>query len=112
VFRGAVSVASIRAGAAPTQAGAPTGLQATVMHANGIRFVWTDHASDEEGFLLEVNPAGQADYAVAAVLDRDINSYGLITLPGEKKATYRVRAFYYGAPSNIVHLKTGHEPKR
>jgi hypothetical protein len=113
VFRGPVPVVSIRAaGTSPTQAGAPTDLRATVMHANGIRFAWTDHASDEEGYLLEVRPAGQTDYSVAAVLDRDINSYGLIILPGEKKATYRVRAFYYGVPSNVVHLKTGREPRR
>jgi len=102
---GAVATRSVRDGGA-----APTELRATVMHANGIRFTWTDHARDEEGFLLEVKPRGAADFSVAAVLDPDINSFGLITLPQEKKAAFRVRAFAYGRPSNVAHQTTGPEP--
>ena len=86
---------------------APTELRATVMHANGIRFTWTDHASDELGFLLEVKPAAAQDYRVAALLDPDITSFGLVTLPGEKTASYRIRPYYYGATSNVVHVTTG-----
>lgn len=86
---------------------APTGLKATVMHANGIRFTWTDHASDELGFLLEVKPVGADAYRVAALLDPDITSFGLITLPGEKNASYRIRPYYYGTTSNVVHVTTG-----
>jgi hypothetical protein len=37
-------------------AAAPADLSAVVMHANGIRFRWTDRATDEEGQLLEVKP--------------------------------------------------------
>ncbi|MFI9555097.1 hypothetical protein [Nonomuraea endophytica] len=33
---------------------APENLWATVKHANGIAFTWTDRAGDEEGHLLEV----------------------------------------------------------
>jgi hypothetical protein len=91
-------------------AAAPTDLKATVMHANGIKFTWTDHASDEEGYLLEVKPEGSSDFGAAAVLDPDINSFGLITLPNEKKASFRVRAFYYGKSSNVAHQMTGAEP--
>lgn len=89
---------------------APTGFRATVMHANGIRFDWTDRAGDEDGVLLEVRPAGSADFSVAAVLDPDVNSAGLITLPAEKRATYRVRAYRYGEPTNIAHQTTGGQP--
>jgi hypothetical protein len=89
--------------------GAPTDLRATVMDPNGIRFTWTDHASDEDGYLVEVRAAGSAEFRVAAVLDPDINTYGLVTLPEEKRAAYRVRAFYYGAPSNIANQTTGHD---
>ena len=70
-------------------------------------FTWTDHASDEDGFLLEARPEGSADFGVVAVLDPDVNSFGLFTLPGEKRAAYRVRAFYYGRPSNLVRQTTG-----
>ncbi|MGW3565230.1 fibronectin type III domain-containing protein [Streptomyces sp. NPDC000941] len=98
--------------AATARTAAPTGLKATVMHANGIRFTWTDHASDEQGYLLEDRPQGGDRFRPVAVLDRDINSFGLITLPNEKRATYRVRAFSYGKASNVVHLKTGSAPEQ
>ncbi|MFF2521238.1 fibronectin type III domain-containing protein [Streptomyces liangshanensis] len=88
-------------------AAAPGDLRATVMHAAGIRFTWTDHAGDEDGFLLEARPSGSGTYHPVAVLDPDINSFGLITLPEEKRASYRVRAFVYGEQSNVVRLETG-----
>ncbi|HEX8867681.1 MAG TPA: fibronectin type III domain-containing protein [Lentzea sp.] len=82
-------------------------LKAEVKHANGILFTWEDQASDEDGYLIEVKPAGAADYRVAVQLDPDTTSYGVITLPDEKTATYRVRAFRFGAASNLTHQKTG-----
>lgn len=88
-------------------AAAPAGLRATVQHAAGIRFTWTDHAQDEDGFLLEARPSGSGGYLPVAVLDPDINSFGLITLPEEKRASYRVRAFAYGKASHTVRLTTG-----
>jgi hypothetical protein len=87
-------------------AAAPTGLSAVIMHANGIRFQWTDRATDEEGQLLEVKPADSSEFKVVAVLDPDVNSFGLVTLPHEKQAWYRVRAFAYGPPSKVAHQKT------
>lgn len=86
---------------------APGNLKAEVKHANGILFTWEDHAADEDGYLIEVKPAGAADYRVAVQLDPDSTSYGVITLPDEKTASYRVRAFRFGSPSNLTHQKTG-----
>ncbi|MBN6038000.1 fibronectin type III domain-containing protein [Amycolatopsis sp. 195334CR] len=86
---------------------APTDFRAVVEHANGIRFTWTDHATDEEGYLLELRTTG--DYRVAAVFEPDVTSAGLITLPEEKAATYRVRAFRYGPPSTVADVRTGQE---
>ena len=80
------------------------------MNATGVQFTWTDHASDEDGYLLEVRPRPNPDFTVAAVLDPDINSTGLTTLPDEKTASFRIRAFYYGTPSNTAHQTTGPEP--
>ncbi|MEV7345811.1 fibronectin type III domain-containing protein [Streptomyces sp. NPDC093544] len=88
-------------------AGAPTGFKAVVKHANGILFTWTDHAADETGFLLEARTPESSEYAPLVVLDPDVNSTGLITLPTEKQASYRVRAFTYGELSNVVRLTTG-----
>jgi hypothetical protein len=90
-------------------AAAPTDLVATVMNPNGIKFTWTDHASDEEGYLLEAKPDGSADYTPVEVLDPNTTSVGLTTMPNEKKASYRVLAFYYGESSNIAHQKTGRD---
>ncbi|WP_413806477.1 fibronectin type III domain-containing protein [Streptomyces sp. OE57] len=88
----------------------PTDLRATVMHANGIRFTWTDHAEGERGYLLEDRPRGGDSFHPVAVLDPDINSFGLITLPNEKRASYRVRPFTYGERSNIARMTTGERP--
>jgi hypothetical protein len=41
------------------------------------------------------------------VLDPDVNQYGLVTLPTEKRASYRVRAYFSGAPSNLAKQTTG-----
>lgn len=89
---------------------APTDLHGVVVHANSIRFTWTDHANGEDGYLLEARPEGGADFGAIAVLDPDVESFGLITLPNEKTASYRVRAFYYGRPSNLAHRTTGAGP--
>ncbi|MFT7838875.1 fibronectin type III domain-containing protein [Saccharothrix sp. BKS2] len=86
---------------------APADFRAEVRHANGILFTWTDRAAGEEGYLVEVRPAGAADFTVAAQLDPDVRSFGLITLPEEKTATYRVRPYYYGTTTNTAHQRTG-----
>lgn len=93
--------------AATAPAGAPTNLTATIVDANGIKFAWTDNASDADGYLLEIRPAGSTDFQALQLLDPGINTTGVVTLPSEKNATYLVRAFYYGDPSNIAHRTTG-----
>ena len=85
----------------------PGALKAEVKHANGILFTWEDHAADEDGYLIELKPAGAADYRVAARLDPDVTSFGLVTLPDEKTATFRVRAFRFGVASNLTWQRTG-----
>lgn len=85
----------------------PAQLSFTIKHANGTQFTWTDNASDEAGYLLEQKPAASPDFRVVALLDPDINSCGLITGPDEKRASYRVRALYYGHSSNLAHQITG-----
>jgi hypothetical protein len=89
-----------------TAAGAPTDLRATVEDANGIKLTWTDHDSDAQGYFVEIKPQGSAEFQVVQVLAPRINSCGVITLPNEKHATYRIRAFYYGAPSNTAMRRT------
>jgi hypothetical protein len=98
---------SIRDG---STSGAPTNLTATVVNANGIKLAWTDHAGDADGYLVESKPAGGTDFNAIELLGPDINTCGIVTLPTEKNATYLIRAFYYGDPSNIAHQTTGGGP--
>ena len=90
--------------------GIPTDLKGIVTAADTIRFTWTDHAGDEDGYLLEVRPAGRRDVEVVAALDPNVTLFDLVTLPEEKSASYRVRAFYYGTASNIAHQRTRGTP--
>jgi hypothetical protein len=98
---------SIRGG--DPAAAAPTDLAATAMPAGGIKVTWTDHASDEEGYLLELRTPDDPGYRVVQVLDPDVTSVGLLTLPEQRTASVRVRAFYYGPSSAIAHQRTGPE---
>lgn len=87
--------------------GAPGNFTVTMVHANGVKFTWEDRTRDEEGFLLEIKASDAADFAVSGVLDPNINAFGMVTLPNEKKATYRVRPFRFGESTNIAHQTTG-----
>lgn len=92
---------------ATATSGAPTDLSAIVMNDNGVRLTWVDHARDEDGYLLEIKAADATDFQVVQVMDPRVNSCGVATLPDEKQAVYRVRAFYYGDPSTLAHATTG-----
>lgn len=92
---------SLRAG------GRPTDVRATAMNPDGVRLAWTDRANDESGYLIELKPAGSADFRVVQVVDPNVNSTGIVTLPDERAATFRVVAFYYGENSNTVTITTG-----
>jgi hypothetical protein len=85
-----------------TAEGAPTNLRATVEDANGVKLTWTDHDTDADGYFVEVKPAGSANFQVIQVLSPKINTCGIVTLPDEKHATFRIRAVYYGTPSNTA----------
>ncbi|MFE5921866.1 fibronectin type III domain-containing protein [Streptomyces sp. NPDC002285] len=74
---------------------------------DGIRFTWTDASSDEDGFLLEMRKKNSTGYEPVAVVDPDVTATTLVTLPGEKNATFRIRAFVLGEQSNVVRLTTG-----
>jgi hypothetical protein len=105
----AVETHPIQVEPAAAAKGAPTDLKGVVKHSKGIHFTWTDRASDELGYLLESRPEGAPDFRVVALIDRDMNSFGLITLPNEKRAAFRIRAFYFGRPSNTAKATSGPE---
>ncbi len=93
--------------ARPSGLGGPTNLTAAVVAPDGVRFTWTDNAAVEVGYLLEARPAGATEYRVVAVVDADVNAFGLVTLPSERVASYRVRAYEFGSASTVAHRTTG-----
>jgi hypothetical protein len=76
-----------------------------------VDFVWKDRAGDEDGFFLEAGDKPDGDFKVVSYLDPNTTSFQIPLLPEEKKIYFRVRAFVYGKPSNLVTLDTGRDPK-
>lgn len=88
--------------------GPPTGLRATVKGPDAVHFTWAGTGGGEDGQLIEVSPDGGPPWTVAMALDPGVNSVGLMTLPTERRAWFRVRAFTYGPSSTVAHRTTGH----
>jgi len=107
---GTVSKHSIRNPATPTD-GTPADLKAELMPitVSGFKLTWTDHASDEEGYMLEMKRDAAPDFEVKALTEPDVNSFGYAFEPPMRHASYRVRAFYFSKPSNMVRRTTGPE---
>ena len=90
---------------------APTDLESKLMPitVSGFLLTWTDHSSDEEGFFIEQRLEGARDFRVVAITDKDVNKFGYALKPPDRKAQFRVRAFYYGKPSSLETLQTPSE---
>lgn len=104
---------SIRAADSIAKA-APTDLKAKLVQStvSGFLLTWTNHASDVDGYLIEMKLDRETDFTVRAVLDRNYNSFGYAFKPPERRATLRVRAFYYGQPSNLAQETSGPTPPK
>ncbi|HTX21705.1 MAG TPA: fibronectin type III domain-containing protein [Candidatus Aquilonibacter sp.] len=91
-------------------AAAPTDLRATFIPPAGVKLDWADHDSAAAGYLLEIKPEWSRDFKVSAFLPphtTTLTSYGF---PFDTKFTFRVRAFFYGQPSNLAEQTTGNDP--
>jgi hypothetical protein len=97
---------SIRNASTIAQA-APTNLKAILIHPTGILLTWVDHANDEEGFMLEIKKDDASNFNICAIIDPNITSFGYALVPPKTKVSFRIRAFYYGAPSNVAQQTTG-----
>jgi hypothetical protein len=74
---------------------------------SGLQLTWSDHAADAEGEMLEVKPADSPEFRVRALVPPGTNSFGWAFVPPNRQATFRIRPYYYGEPSNVVLLTTG-----
>jgi hypothetical protein len=91
-------------------AAAPMDLKARLVTPTGIQLTWVDQATDEEGYMVEVKMDGMPDFAICAIVDPNVNSFGIALVPPETTAWFRVRPFYYGRSSNIASQTTGLRP--
>jgi hypothetical protein len=93
---------SLRDAATFADAG-PTDLKASFVPftVSGIQLTWTNRSNDEDGFLLEEKTDGDADFKIVALIQPKINAFGWALKPPERNASIRIRAFYYGTPSNL-----------
>jgi hypothetical protein len=103
------TTAVARPGSVRTGAGTPTNVTAKSISGDGVRITWTDNASDEEGYLLEIKTSGEPQYRVVGVIDPNSTFTELSTLPAERTASYRIRAYFRGTASNLAHQTTGAE---
>jgi hypothetical protein len=89
--------------AATAAAAAPTDLKATFVSTtvSGFQFTWMNHSSDEEGFFLETKEAGNPDFTICAKIAPKTNAFGWGLHPPQRKASFRIRAYYFGTPSNL-----------
>jgi hypothetical protein len=89
--------------AATAAAAAPTDLKATFVSTtvSGFQFTWTNHSSDEDGFFLETKDESHPDFAICAKIEPKINAMGWGFHPPQRKAFFRIRAYYFGTASNL-----------
>jgi hypothetical protein len=94
-----------------TAAAAPSNLKAVIAPGtvSGVHLTWINQDSDAEGYLIEMKADNDANYQVCALVGPKINSFGWSLAPPQRAASFRVRAYYIGAPSNLASEKTGPE---
>lgn len=94
-----------------SSAAAPTDLKAVIAPetVSGVHLTWVNHDKDAEGYLIEMKSDKDSEYRVCAIVEPKINSFGWSLAPPERKASFRVRAYYIGQPSNLISEKTGPE---
>ncbi len=90
---------------------APTDLRATLIPPVGARLEWKDHAADEDEYLVEVKAEWAPDFKVSMFFERDTMSLTSYEFPPETRFAFRVRAFFYGQPSNEAEQTTGPDPE-
>ncbi len=106
-----IEIRSIRSSSTAASA-APAELEGVLMPVtvSGFQLTWTDRAGDEDGYLLETKAEKAPDYTVSAMISPNVNSFGYALSPPVRKASVRVRAYYFGKPSNLESVTTGSRP--
>jgi hypothetical protein len=85
---------------------APTDLTATLSSPTSVDLRWKDRASDEDGYFLEIGRRATGPFRLCALLPPDTSSFRIIHLPPATKCYFRVRAYFYGKPSDTASVNT------
>lgn len=106
-----VTKKSIRDAATAADA-APINFKITLqpITVSAFQLTWTDRASDEEGTMVELKKEGETEFQVVALVKPNVNAIGFAFEPPVRKGVLRLRPYYYGAPSRLLHLRTPDEP--
>jgi hypothetical protein len=88
-------------------AAAPTNMRVMFMPPNGVTLTWKDHASDADGYLVEIKADWSPDFKVSTFLPPGTTSATSYGFPPGTDFVFRVRAFFYGQPSNAAEQTTG-----
>jgi hypothetical protein len=84
----------------------PSDLTTALSSPSSVDVRWKDHASDEDGFLLEISADPAAGFVPCALLPPDTTSFRKTGLPPTTKCYFRVRAFFYGRPTDPTTMST------
>ena len=95
--------------AATFAAAVPTDVVASLSGPTHVVLRWKEHAVDADGYFVELSLHPDKDFQVCALLPPHTTSFRKTGLPPETKLYFRVRAFFYGRPSNSVTETTGPE---
>jgi hypothetical protein len=80
----------------------PTDLTASLSSPTSVDLHWKNHASAEDGYFLEASRHPDREFVPCALLPAKATSFRKAGLPPETKCYFRVRAFFYGKPSEPV----------
>jgi len=70
--------------------------------ASSVDLRWEDRADDEDGYLVEMATDRDKAATICALLPPDSTSFKKARLPPATDCNFRVRAFFYGEPSQPV----------
>jgi len=88
---------------------APTDVTASLSGPTHVVLRWKEHAADADGYFVELSLHPDKDFQVCALLPSHTTSFRKTGLPPATRLYFRVRAFFYGRPSNVVTETTGPE---
>ena len=84
----------------------PTDVTARLSSGTGVELHWRDRATGEDGYLVEMLEGPATQYRIVALLPPDTTSFRKTALPEQTRCTFRIRAYFYGASSNLAEVLT------